>query len=145
MLRKVTLEVQAFLFMLLFFYTAISKLVGYSKFKVQIGQSPLLTGFGEWLPGVVIAVELGVGFLLMFSRYRLIGFFGAYCLMVMFTVYVIAILHFSPFVPCSCGGVLEVLGWREHLVFNGTFAGIALWGIVWERQAHANRSMGSLY
>ncbi|MEG0917288.1 MAG: hypothetical protein RSF68_09775, partial [Myroides sp.] len=36
-----------------------------------------------------------------------------------FTVYIFLILNYSPFVPCSCGGVLEDLGWWEHLWFNG--------------------------
>jgi hypothetical protein len=35
-----------------------------------------------------------------------------------FTTYIILILNFSSFIPCSCGGILEKLGWTEHLIFN---------------------------
>jgi hypothetical protein len=39
----------------------------------------------------------------------------------MFTTYIIIILNFTSFTPCSCGGVLEDLGWTEHLIFNIAF------------------------
>ncbi|MDR6919500.1 hypothetical protein J2Y40_000330 [Chryseobacterium sp. 2987] len=35
-----------------------------------------------------------------------------------FTIYIYIILNYSDFVPCSCGGILEKLGWWEHLLFN---------------------------
>src|SRR5690606_23761035 len=38
--------------------------------------------------------------------------------MTAFTVYIYLILNYSPFVPCSCGGILEKMGWTEHLWFN---------------------------
>ena len=48
----------------------------------------------------------------------------------MFTVYIILILYFSDFVPCSCGGVLENLSWKEHVVFNVLFIMFALFSIL---------------
>jgi hypothetical protein len=47
--------------------------------------------------------------------------YAAFSLMVMFTTYIICILTLSLYIPCSCGGVLEKLGWKEHLVFNIAF------------------------
>jgi hypothetical protein len=44
----------------------------------------------------------------------------------MFTFYIVIILNFSSFIPCSCGGILEKLGWREHLIFNIFFLFLAL-------------------
>lgn len=41
--------------------------------------------------------------------------------MFLFTVYIFMILNFTSFIPCSCGGVLEKLGWTEHLIFNAVF------------------------
>lgn len=49
--------------------------------------------------------------------------------MVMFTTYIVIILHFTAFTPCSCGGALEKMGWTEHLIFNIVFVGLALIGI----------------
>lgn len=136
MKRKLALEILSFLFILLFVYAAFNKLMDYQKFTVQIGQSPLLTGFGNTLPWMVIAIELIIAVLLMLPRFRLIAFFAAFSLMTMFTAYIIAILNFSPYVPCSCGGVLENMGWKDHLIFNGVFVALGLAGII--LQAHAS-------
>ena len=121
MKRKLAIEVISFLFILLFMYAASSKLLDYQKFTVQIGQSPLLTGFGGSIPWLVITAEIAVSLMLLVPRLRLLAFFGAFGLMSMFTAYIIAILNFSSYVPCSCGGVLEKLGWTEHLIFNCVF------------------------
>jgi len=45
--------------------------------------------------------------------------------MLMFTSYIIVILNYSSFVPCSCGGILEKIGWKEHLIFNIVFTILA--------------------
>lgn len=130
MKRKITLEIISFLFILLFLYASVSKLFDFQKFTVQIGQSPLLTGFGQFLPGLVIVVEIVISILLMIPRLRLIGFYAAFSLMTMFTAYIMAILNYSTYIPCSCGGILEKLGWTEHLIFNTFFIALALISIL---------------
>jgi hypothetical protein len=130
MKRKIAIEVISFLFIFLFVYAAVNKLIDYQKFTVQVGQSPLLTGFGGFIPWMVIAAELLTAFLLTIPRFRLMGFFSAFTLMTMFTAYIVAILKFSSHIPCSCGGVLETLGWTEHLIFNLVFAALSLVGII---------------
>src|SRR5690606_36105991 len=50
----------------------------------------------------------------------------SYVLMLFFSTYIYIILNYSPYVPCSCGGVLEKMGWSEHLIFNITFCALAL-------------------
>jgi uncharacterized membrane protein YphA (DoxX/SURF4 family) len=132
MKRKIAIEIIAFLFILLFTYASFNKLLDYQKFTIQIGQSPLLTGFGGSIPWMVITVELLIAVLLAIPRFRLFAFFGAFSLMVMFTAYIVAILNFSSYIPCSCGGVLAKLGWTEHLYFNSVFAVLGLAGIVLE-------------
>jgi hypothetical protein len=102
----------------------------YQKFSVQIGQSPLLTGFGGSIPWLVISAEILISILLIIPRVRLIALFGCFILMTMFTAYIVAILNFSPYVPCSCGGILEKLGWTEHLIFNCGFIALALLGVI---------------
>src|SRR5690606_10893575 len=49
--------------------------------------------------------------------------------MVAFTVYIYLILNYSDFVPCSCGGILEKLGWTEHLIFNAAAVLLSIVGI----------------
>lgn len=123
-------EVIAALFIVLLVYAALSKLLDYEKFVVQIGQSPLLTHYAGFMAWFIPAVEMLIAVLLAWARLRLAGLYAAFALMVMFTAYIIVILNFSEHIPCSCGGVLEKLGWKEHLVFNIVFVLLALTGIV---------------
>lgn len=118
-----------YLFILLFVYAAVSKLLDLENFQVQIRQSSLLSVFGNWVSWGVIILEIIIAILLCFQNTRLLGLFMSLFLMIMFTAYIVIILNFSPYVPCSCGGVLEVLGWKEHLVFNVFIIGMALLGI----------------
>jgi hypothetical protein len=45
-------------------------------------------------------------------------------------MYIYLILEYSEFVPCSCGGILENMGWKSHLIFNGICVIIAGFAIV---------------
>lgn len=130
MIRKIAVEIISFLFIVLFVYAALTKLADYKKFVVQVGQSPLLTDIASFVAWFIPAIEITIAVLLSFSRTRTAGMYGSFSLMVMFTAYIIAILNFSEHIPCSCGGVLETLGWTEHLVFNVVCIGLALTGII---------------
>ncbi|HYG19841.1 MAG TPA: MauE/DoxX family redox-associated membrane protein, partial [Ohtaekwangia sp.] len=132
MKRRTLLEIISFLIVLLFIYAAINKLKDYEKFVIQIGQSPLLIGLGPYIAWLVLGFELIIPVMLASGRLRLIGFYAAFTLMVMFTAYIVAILNFSSHIPCSCGGVLEKLGWQEHLVFNIAFVILSFSGVYLE-------------
>lgn len=123
------LDVIVFLFMFLFIYAAVSKLVEYDLFRAQLGKSPLLTRYAGIFSWVVPGVELIVAGMLFIPRYQLAGLYGSFILMLGFTGYIAFILTFSPYVPCSCGGILGGMGWTEHLVFNGAFTMLAIAGI----------------
>ena len=58
MKQKLVIEIISFLFVLLFVYAAANKILDFQKFSVQIGQSPLLAGYGNSIPWMVIASEL---------------------------------------------------------------------------------------
>lgn len=108
----------AVFFVLLFVYAGVSKMLDFENFQVQIGQSPLLSAYAGYISRAVILAELLISGLLLFPRTRSAGLYGAFSLMVAFTVYIYLILHYSESVPCSCGGILEQMGWEEHLIFN---------------------------
>lgn len=129
MKKTIALEFISFCFIVLFVYTALSKLFDYERFHLQIMQSPILTGVGFFIAPAVIATELVVSLMLAMPSTRLIAFYACFSLMTMFTTYIIAILYFSLFVPCSCGGVLENLTWHDHIVFNIAFLLMAVAGI----------------
>lgn len=108
----------SYFFILLFVYASVSKISDFENFQVQIGQSPLLSSYAGIVSYSVIIAELLIAFLLIFPQYRIIGSYGSLGIMTSFTIYIYLILNYSEFIPCSCGGILEKLGWEEHLIFN---------------------------
>lgn len=122
--------ITCYLYILLFVYASISKLLDFENFRVQLAQSPLLSAYAGLVAPSVILVELFIVLLLCLKGTRLIGLYGSFFLMVAFTVYIYLILNYSDFIPCSCGGIIEKLGWTEHLIFNSFFVTLALVAVV---------------
>ncbi len=134
MKRVVIIETVRFLFIVLFLYAAGTKLTDYDRFIVQVGKSPLLTSYADYIAWMIPCNEIVVAVLLILPRTRLLGMHAAFGLMAMFTFYIAAILSFSEELPCSCGGVLNSLGWKEHLVFNIVFTSLSIAGIILMRK-----------
>ena|SRR5690606_12618366 len=123
---------QAFIyfFIILFVYAAVSKLTDFENFQVQVAQSPLLSAFATPIAYGVVLGELIIALMLCFTKSRVLGLYLFLGFMTAFTVYIFLILNYSPFVPCSCGGVLEKMGWREHLWFNGVVCLVTVFIII---------------
>lgn len=142
MKKGIALEIICFLFILLFSYAAVSKLMDVEKFTIQIGQSPLLTDFSKVLAWMVPSIELLIAGMIVVNRLRRIALYASFTLMLIFTAYIVAILNFSEKVPCSCGGVLSEMGWTEHLIFNAGFVLLGLIGIILQsHKVESNRQV----
>jgi uncharacterized membrane protein YphA (DoxX/SURF4 family) len=129
-IKTIIIETVCLLYILLFVYAAISKLMDFENFRVQLGQSPLLSAFAGSIAWMVPVLELLIAVLIVLKKWRLTGLFAAFSLMIMFTTYIYVILNHSSFVPCSCGGILEKMGWTEHFFFNMAFIMLAAVGIL---------------
>lgn len=140
--RNVFTQVVSLLFVLLFVYAAVSKILDFERFQVQIAQSPLLSAYASWISWAVIVIELLIALMLMFSKTKIVGLFLALSLMTMFTAYIFIILHYSSFVPCSCGGILEKMTWNVHLVFNLCFVCMAIVGILLQTKNYSPKRLG---
>jgi len=127
---QMLVEVISVLFVLLFIYAAVSKVRSPEIFIGQLGKSPVIAPFAKYMAFAVPAIEVGIAVLLMTRRRQLLGLYMAFTMMVIFTVYIIVILNFSPYIPCSCGGILEKMNWRQHLVFNCVFVLLGGIGVV---------------
>ncbi|KOH43273.1 MauE/DoxX family redox-associated membrane protein [Sunxiuqinia dokdonensis] len=139
--RSVIIRTASYLYILVFVYAAVSKLLDFENFRVQLAQSPLLSAYAGLIAPAVIILELLLALMLCFKTTRLTGLYGSFFLMVAFTVYIYLILNFSDFVPCSCGGIIEKLGWTEHLVFNIAFAALAVVAIVLLEKEKSSRTV----
>ncbi|KPH14757.1 MauE/DoxX family redox-associated membrane protein [Chryseobacterium sp. ERMR1:04] len=111
-------NITSYFFILLFCYAAISKIMDFENFQVQIAQSPLLSTYAGLISYSTIIIELIIVIALSFSRTRLLGLYASLFLMAAFTIYIYLILNYSDFIPCSCGGILQNMNWTQHLTFN---------------------------
>jgi uncharacterized membrane protein YphA (DoxX/SURF4 family) len=130
-LRKNTIiEVICSLLILLFIYSSLSKLSDYDRFTVQLSKSPFITFISNFVAWSIPAIEIIISLLLVIKKTRLMGLYASFFLMSLFTAYLIIMLNFSYYIPCSCGGVLEYLSWNQHIVFNAFFIVIAATGVL---------------
>ncbi|QRY55918.1 DoxX family protein [Sphingobacterium siyangense] len=123
--RKYFVKTVAILLGLLFMYASTSKMLDFENFQVQLAQSPLLSAYAGFVSYAVIISEVIITVLLCINSTRLIALYASFALMVAFTTYIYLILNYSEFIPCSCGGILEKMGWQEHLIFNILFVLLA--------------------
>ncbi|MEJ4088627.1 DoxX family protein [Galbibacter orientalis] len=139
-------EIISYLFILLFVYAALTKLLDFENFRIQLGQAPMLSVYAGWLVWIVPISEILTAFLLLNKNTRYIGLLTSLVLMVMFTTYIYIILNYASNIPCSCGGVLEKMGWKTHLIFNLSFIFIAsLAIIVYRNRYYKNKSKHKSY
>jgi uncharacterized membrane protein YphA (DoxX/SURF4 family) len=129
MFKKWIGETISLLFVLLFLYTAVYKIIDFANFRAVIGQSPLITRFAPYLAVFVPLAEIVISGLLIFSRWRIIGLCASFALMLLFTFYIVILLNLHSHLPCSCGGIIQEMSWQQHLVFNIVFLLLALTGI----------------
>jgi len=130
MKRTPFIDLTCCLFIVLFVYAALTKFFDFEKFRLTIGQSPMLTSFADIISLSVPLTELLMVVALTLPKTRLIGLYAALTLMTAFTTYIIVVSRFSDEVPCSCGGILENLSWTQHLIFNGVFIILAVVAIL---------------
>ena len=134
MKRNFIIEIISSLLILLFVYTAVSKLLDYAAFKNVLNRSPFIGGKAAFVALALPITEVLVASLLFFPRSRLWGLYGSFVAMTIFTLYLAWMIMFTPNLPCSCGGVLKQMTWNQHLVFNIFFLLASLTGIVLERR-----------
>lgn len=136
-MKRITIvEIISVLFMILFLYTGISKLMEYPVFKEQVATSPLLAPVAPVIAGGLPFLEFLLVVLLIIPRWRLKGLYASTALMMAFTIYIIAMMIFAENLPCSCGGILAELSWGQHIVFNSVFIGLGVIGIILEKKLH---------
>lgn len=132
LIRTVITTIQI-LFILLWIYAAVNKLIDFSQFKFQLGRSPYVTNIAGFVVWALPVSELGIAALLLFKKTTTLGMYASFFLMLLFTGYIYAMQHYSYFVPCSCGGILNNMSWNTHFYFNIIFTLFALTGIVLQR------------
>lgn len=137
------LEIICALFIMLFGYTGIAKLMSIDRFEVEMfkGVSPFMqTNITPFLAIALPVFEIIVAIALIIPYTRRIALYVTLSLMVVFTLYVGAILSFVSVKPCTCGGVLQDMTWMEHLIFNFFFLILSVLGVIFYEKLNRPRN-----
>jgi putative oxidoreductase len=133
--KQVMLECISALLILLFLYASVSKFLDFKTFIKEMNNQPLPNSWTPFLVWFIPCSEILFSIALIFERTRLLGLYGSLVLMGLFTIYAILILvHVFPYIPCSCGGVIKRLTWRQHLVLNLFFVTLSIIGVITQRR-----------
>lgn len=121
---------------LLFVYTAVSKLIELDTFQWRLERMPYIGPYVSLLSWAVPFLELIIAGLLWLPRYQTMALYASFILLGGFTLYIVLVLKFSDSIPCSCGGVISLLGWTDHILLNVSFMVLALLGILWSKKKY---------
>jgi hypothetical protein len=111
-------------FILLFVYTGMTKLFEHPYFRTTFLALHFSTAWSGFLSyffptlELFIAACLIVGLGVSNQRITRVGLLGSAALMAVFTFYLIYMVVFIAHLPCSCGGVIQRMSWKQHIVFN---------------------------
>ncbi|WP_344979911.1 MauE/DoxX family redox-associated membrane protein [Compostibacter hankyongensis] len=137
MKKAILIQAIAAVLILLLVYAAVSKLLDHHLFVAQLHTHPYLKPMAGFISWAVPLSELAVSGLLMLRSTQYAGLWCAAGLLTVFTVYLSMMLLSGKDLPCSCGGIISGLSWRQHLLFNLFFiilAGIGI-GLMRKRDA----------
>lgn len=127
MRSKYMVEAICALLVLLFVYTATSKLINFDSFWFDMNNQPFPNELTPYLVLFIPATEILIAISLVYGPTRKIGLLATVVLMSLFTLYTGLVLAGAfPQTPCSCGGVIRSLTWPQHLVFNIFFVFISI-------------------
>jgi hypothetical protein len=117
--KALFLTILSYSLSILFIYAATLKTMDYSAFVADIAKSPLLTKISNTNPAI----------LLPFRATMKMGLYLSSFLMLTFTLYLSTLYFFFTKIPCSCGGILGMMPYPVHIVFNLLFTILSFTGV----------------
>ncbi len=140
MKREKIIEIITGLFVLLWVYAAMSKLLDYPESYQAMQRQPLPVWSKGILAWLIPMIELTFAGLLYYPRTRKTGIQLSTALIGIFTVYVgVALGQALGHIPCSCGGIIRNFSWREHLWFNIAWLLLGIIGISLTAKRHKSK------
>ncbi len=120
--------IPAILLVFLWGYAVISKLAEHEKFiaQMKLAPVPMMHMLGPVLGWLVPLIETVLIWLLFNEKYRELGLKLSFVLLLIFEIYISIMLLSGLDLPCTCGGLISKLQWKEHLIFNAFFMCVAL-------------------
>lgn len=118
---------------MVFLYAGTGKFLEHEDFYLNLYNMPLLPTY-PFLPGflswAIAGVELLTGLWLLLPAYTRQSLGWASGVLILYTVYILALLWWAPSLPCSCMGVIKDASWEQHLILTLCCLGMGLGGFV---------------
>jgi putative oxidoreductase len=130
MTKSTILFLCAVLLVLLWLHSGGSKLADLEEYERSMRLQTPLRLIADLLIWILPPLEGLMAVTLIIPRTRRFGFYGSFILLLSFTIYIGLIITGNfPREPCSCGGIIRQLNWRQHFVFNLFFLAVSVTGI----------------
>lgn len=142
--KNIWVNIIAYAFIILFLYTAFSKVMVYERSLSDLQRSPFIDALAVPLSILLPLLEIGIAVLLFVPKYRYWGMIGSAGLMLLFTIYVSVMVFTLKSLPCSCGGLIRELTWKQHFFFNIFFTLLAFIGVWLSKRGEAGNSDNKL-
>lgn len=131
MVKLVAISSIRLFLVILFVYAGLSKWINLQQFVADLNNQPFPNWMTRYLVVLIPTLELFAAISLLFSTTVKTGLYLSALLMTVFTMYTVLVLvNGFDFIPCSCGGIINHLTWKQHLLFNSFFLVLAIVGIV---------------
>lgn len=123
MKRQVLLHISIALLILLYSYTALSKVLDQYRFVFQMKLSPfsLVKNFAAIWGWIIPLLEIAIVLMLCFERTQRQALYLSIVLFLIFEIYIVGMLMTGLKLPCACGGVIAFMSWKMHVLFNAIF------------------------
>ena len=128
--RAMITDLAIYVFVVLFMYTAASKLLTIKSFASTLAKSPLIGSYNLIVAWAIPIIEIAISILLIIPQVKKWGLYASFFLMVTFTVYLMYMVFSGSKLPCHCGGVISEMTWQQHIWFNLGFVALAITGLV---------------
>lgn len=128
--RAIITDTITYAFIVLFIYTATSKIFDFREFSNGLYVVPVLGTYRFVVAALIISSQLIIGALLIVPVTQKIGLFGSLLLLFIFTIYLIYMVSFADVLPCSCGGISSYLSWKAQIWCNAVLVILAGFGIL---------------
>jgi hypothetical protein len=117
-------------FALLFLYTGLIKLMEIQTFRQQLSASPFLGPLSSIVTWILPIGEILLSIALLIPKWRLKGLYATFVVMAIFTSYVCVISLSGNKASCNCGGIIEDLTMKQHILFNSSCLILSAIGIL---------------
>lgn len=121
MKKSLIIEIISALLILLYVYTSLSKFFNHKGFIVALEEIPALKNHAVAIAWLLPVCELLIASLIFIPATRVVGLYASLLALVIFTSYLICMVSFMRELPCNCGGVLNRITWKQHILFNAFF------------------------